>query len=792
MGFKITARTLLHLGADLISSDEIALYELVKNAFDASSKDVEIKCNITIPGESYFSALRELRQDIDKHTSTTAITRAVDRWKVEFLANVDNDSPNVTKFNIALRACETLVDVLRAVEDANSIEVTDEGSGMSAKDLEDVYLTIGTTSRLREKIQRLVNEETKGERPILGDKGVGRLATMRLGSRLHVETTEEGESYWNVLAINWEDFRENLEARLEDIDVAPTRGAMKKDCDTHGTTIRISGLKSEWTFNRLEQVSKDHIAKLSDPFATGRFPVVPSFNGRAVKVPKFNDLLTKHAHADCSAKLIIDGEDSTLEGTVNYRLAEKGTAFALRGAHLLSAANAASIESLVRLGPFSVEFYWFNRQALKASMKTFENADEIRQVIKLQEWWAGGLMVYRDGFRVNPYGSGDDDWLNLDAKALASSGYKVNRRQLVGRVSLSSRRNPHLTDQTNREGLQDSSELRSLIALLRYILIKEFKAFLQRIDDSAEQHPSLTVREIRDRVSKEKRTIGSLVKRLRQEVPRIDQETKLLQTLEESVKHLELLSDEARRQIDSYEEAQEKVIHLAATGLLVEMLAHELNRATRHTIRALEDGRQEKLSESTSALFRTLETQLRTLQKRISVLDPLSTSGRQVKETFDLAQWVTDICATRRAQFKRHNINFDLTVIPKKPDRPVKVTMVKGMLVQILENLFDNSVYWLKQQSKLNRKFRPSLSVEIDTSDFTISVTDNGPGIDPVRRADIFQPFYSTKPDEGKGLGLFISREVAKYHKADLELSDVRGEHENLHTFILHLGKVAA
>ena len=39
MGFKIAARTLLHLGGELISSDGVALYELIKNAFDAGSTE---------------------------------------------------------------------------------------------------------------------------------------------------------------------------------------------------------------------------------------------------------------------------------------------------------------------------------------------------------------------------------------------------------------------------------------------------------------------------------------------------------------------------------------------------------------------------------------------------------------------------------------------------------------------------------------------------------------------------------------------------------------------------------
>ena len=52
----------------------------------------------------------------------------------------------------------------------------------------------------------------------------------------------------------------------------------------------------------------------------------------------------------------------------------------------------------------------------------------------LDQWM--GVRLYRDGFRVYPYGSENDDWLELDKTALASKGYALNRIQLVGQVEI--------------------------------------------------------------------------------------------------------------------------------------------------------------------------------------------------------------------------------------------------------------------------------------------------------------------------------------------------------------------
>jgi signal transduction histidine kinase len=109
------------------------------------------------------------------------------------------------------------------------------------------------------------------------------------------------------------------------------------------------------------------------------------------------------------------------------------------------------------------------------------------------------------------------------------------------------------------------------------------------------------------------------------------------------------------------------------------------------------------------------------------------------------------------------------------------------MIVQILENLISNSVYWIKQLQVTRRSFEGKLTIQIDRINERIQFTDNGPGIPCERKEEIFLPFISTKPPgEGKGLGLYISRELAKYHKASLTLKDETGS-DYLNTFILSL-----
>lgn len=121
--------------------------------------------------------------------------------------------------------------------------------------------------------------------------------------------------------------------------------------------------------------------------------------------------------------------------------------------------------------------------------------------------------------------------------------------------------------------------------------------------------------------------------------------------------------------------------------------------------------------------------------------------------------------------------------------RFLQVAAVKGMFVQILENLISNSLYWLRVQKKANPSFEGRIDVTVDVPRKRLLFTDNGPGIEPFRSERVFEPFYTTKSAKSaRGLGLYISREMAKYHGCRLFL-DTRqsGVPPTLHTFILEI-----
>lgn len=220
----------------------------------------------------------------------------------------------------------------------------------------------------------------------------------------------------------------------------------------------------------------------------------------------------------------------------------------MEGAHLMSPANC-SIRVLEKLGPFSLDVYWYNRRILTA----LEGIGDRRSVLRLVREWGGGVMVFRDGFRVLPYGNAEDDWLNLDRRALGSSGYAINKAQIIGRLNISSVHNPALTDQTNREGITDGVEKSALVNLLNHIIQSEFRTFLHDVDQEQKAMEPISIEDLDRRVQEEEQQIVFNVNQLMTLVPELRREAGLVSQINASVRRLRGLMSEVQELADSYQ-----------------------------------------------------------------------------------------------------------------------------------------------------------------------------------------------------------------------------------------------
>ena len=94
----------------------------------------------------------------------------------------------------------------------------------------------------------------------------------------------------------------------------------------------------------------------------------------------------------------------------------------------------------------------------------------------------------------------------------------------------------------------------------------------------------------------------------------------------------------------------------------------------------------------------------------------------------------------------------------------LKVQAIDVELVEILNNLLANAIHYSPEHEPVRvTALRRSGQVEV-------FVSDHGPGVDPRLSGKIFQPFVTTRTENGNGLGLWISRELARKVGGELSL----------------------
>lgn len=775
--FRIAARAMRQLGAELITSDEMALYELIKNGFDALSPRTEVA--ISAPADA--SAVALVREQV--LSGQVSVMVALERLEKTLSADLtlEQRADVLERFKGHASSATALCDCLSAfLRDDFWIQVTDTGIGMSGAELHNKFMMVGTPNKLIEKSQT--------SRTILGEKGIGRLSMMKLGQIAKVSSKVAGFSSWNSIEFDWKKF-DAPGAELGQILFEVIAG--KKDAEQiQGTVIRITELQANWSAAKVNEFLNKYVRRLQDPFARPRrpYPIDVLLNGHRLTIAPIPSWLLDVAQFRCEIFYTPSTTDTKSEA-LRREVTWKGASSAeTRTWTLDELADLAGVpvETCRNLGPFTASCYWFNRALIVGTI----DHPKPRMLAELNVW-CGGFAVYRDGFRVGQTGGMEDDWLEWDGKALKTKGFMLNRYQTVGTVSISSKGNPHLVDAANRERLVSCPEQTLLVGLLGDIIVKDLRSHIDAIkqvevkkaieEDSAEE----SLKRSEDSLKNTLMAVEEIAKSVPAAVqPKIEDVRRSLQAQVEYV-------DTIRGALQLARETRVELLELANIGLVVEIVVHELTRLTQSTGDLLLNLRKATDADTPLVeLIDNLQSQIKATSKRISSVDVLSPSGRNRPERFNVVAQLKTVVSGFEARFQRHSVECDVLVDGAPASTQIfEVQLVRGLIAQVLENLLTNSVYWVQQGLKRGEE-RRHIVVELDTHSSVVMVTDNGPGIDPSHGESIFRPYFSMRK-RGKGLGLYIARELVEYHGGKLYL-DASGETDGrLRTFVLELPREA-
>ena len=219
--------------------------------------------------------------------------------------------------------------------------------------------------------------------------------------------------------------------------------------------------------------------------------------------------------------------------------------------------------------------------------------------------------------------------------------------------------------------------------------------------------------------------------------------------------------DDERRMRQEVESLQQQVVRqerLAAIGVLVSGVAHELNNPLQSILGFAE------LLQMQKGMPEQARNDLALIQKESSrasaIIRNLSRFGRQVLEPSPvrLRDVVASVMELRQRKLEETNIRVEV----HEQSRGV-VMAIFTELQQVLLNFAINA-----EQSIVHAD-PPRRQIEIRTGDREgwawIELEDSGPGVLPEHEVKLFQPFYTTKPvGEGTGLGLSVSYDIIRSH----------------------------
>lgn len=259
MKFKISSELKNIIGKDLIVNDEVAIFELVKNSYDAHATRVDVQ----------IGADKIVIKDNGKGMNLDDIKN---KWLfVAYSAKKDN------------------------TEDSD-INKDDE--------------------RYRDYRNKI---NTK--RGFAGAKGIGRFSCDRLGAKLKIISRKIGETKFHILDVNWDDFEEDAKKEFMDISINYSEADFIADANfNHGVIVEITQLRSKWDNDKINTLKRS-LGKLINPFEvnthTNNFQIYVKHNGSMFEEPVKNEIIDVLTLK--TTKLEVDIKDDKIVSTLTDR-----------------------------------------------------------------------------------------------------------------------------------------------------------------------------------------------------------------------------------------------------------------------------------------------------------------------------------------------------------------------------------------------------------------------------------------------------------------------------------------
>jgi len=212
------------------------------------------------------------------------------------------------------------------------------------------------------------------------------------------------------------------------------------------------------------------------------------------------------------------------------------------------------------------------------------------------------------------------------------------------------------------------------------------------------------------------------------------------------------------------EEVIRRTEKLAVAGRFAASISHEINNPLEAITNCLYLVAQSELSSEARYYLELAQKELnRVSQITVQTLRFYRSSTRPSHvDLHELIETVLTLLDSRLRQ-------LDIQIIRDLRAQPTLLAH-DGELRQVIANLIGNAIDAASQGSQIVIRSRPAQDWSLGRHGVTLTIADNGIGMDTQTRGRIFEPFFSTKGITGTGLGLWISREIISKHQGSIRV----------------------
>ena len=635
----------------------------------------------------------------------------------------------------------------------NYIIIQDNGKGMNRNDIENKWLFVAHS------------EKKDSDKVYAGSKGIGRFSCDRLGTKLKLISHKDDEV--SKLEIDWGEFEKDSLIKFEELDVTYTSLDVVEDSfiQKSGTMLNISNLRDTWDLNRVNKVI-EALQRLVNPFVDdGKIKINVKYISSSSGIAELDEYIRNDIASVLDKKTIY----------IECYIKEKEISISLYDKEKIIYSFKIENNTILKDIYFKIFYMGF------AAKYNFT------KIMKMRPKDYGSIFLYKNNFRIFPYGEVDFDAFGLNLRKAQGYNRYLGHRELLGWINITDSEN-HFNEVTSRDrGFVTNSYTMELEKVYLELVHRPLESYVQLINfgnsdiDEIETDDTEAIQKLIRRFKKYKFTVNPIVYELPKIAQPLEKKFELLDDVntsssekKEIQKNLKQAAVELRKENQEVKKEKQKIdkensrlkneIEIKEKIILNEkparqdMLFHELGKAGKELtatlqkmIRFMTPEEYEKFSDSIYKIRRTSD-KLSSIKKQILRLNFESFSNL---ENIELKSYLKSYVDNLIDDTVKLNVSLGIG------------ELYQSINVYDFGTLLDNLI--INAQDRNAKDIHIFFDEDNKIMHFT---SDTGPiDIEPIE--NIFNIGVTSKR-RGTGLGMYICQQICKDFNWEISVQQLK------------------